>query len=190
LGRFDEALRESERARQLDPLSLIIATDRGAILYFSRQYDRAIEQFRSVMTIDPNYARTALCIHAYVEKGMYADALAELEKRRRVDGDNPWLSSEKPYIYGRSRRPVEARQALDKLQESYRQLKLDPSAMIWAYAGIGDKDQTLAWLEKAYAEHSNVLTALRVEPGYDFLRSDPRFQDLMRRVGLSSGTEK
>src|SRR6266849_3110287 len=79
-GRFDEALAESERARQLDPLSVIIARDHGTTLYFSRQYDRAIEQFRAVREMDPNFPRSGALIEAYVQKGQFADALAELGK--------------------------------------------------------------------------------------------------------------
>jgi TolB-like protein len=88
-GRFDEALAESERARQLDPLSLIIATDRGVILYYARQYDRAIEQLRAVLDMDPNFARGHIIMNAYVEKGMFEEALAEVRKYRSIDS-SPW----------------------------------------------------------------------------------------------------
>src|SRR3989442_245229 len=101
-GRFDEALRESERARQLDPLSLIIAADNGAILYYSRQYDRAIAQFRAVREMDPNFSRAGLIRWAYEQKGSFAEALADIEKGRRADGDAPWAWSELAYIYGKS----------------------------------------------------------------------------------------
>jgi tetratricopeptide (TPR) repeat protein len=188
LGRFDEALRESERARQLDPLSMIIAADNGVILYSSRQYDRAIEKFRSVEAMDPNFSRTGMVMDAYVEKGLFAEALAEVEQRRRVNGDAPWSWSVLAYIYGRSGQQVQARRALDKLQQLNRRQQIDPAAIAWGYIAVGDKEKALAWLEKAYAQHSNQLTALRVEPGYDSLRSDPRFQDLLRRVGLAGGT--
>jgi TolB-like protein/DNA-binding winged helix-turn-helix (wHTH) protein/Tfp pilus assembly protein PilF len=184
LGRFDDALRESERARQLDPLSLIIATDNGAILYFSRQYDRALEQFRAVLDMDPDYPRAAMQIHTYDQKGMFAEAMAEVERRKHGVGDSAWSWSEKAYIYGRSGKPAEARHALDKLQQFYQGHPIDASAMIWAWSGV-NKEQALAWLEKGYAQHSNALTTLKVEPAYDWLRDDPRFQDLMRRVGLA-----
>jgi len=187
LGRFDEAFRESERARQLDPLSLIIATDNGAILYFSRQYDRAIEQFRAVLAMEPSYPRGSIVVHAYEQKGMFAEAMAEVEKRRSGDPDNPWYAwsfAEKAYIYGHSGKPAEARRALDSLQQIYRRHPADAYGMVWAWSGV-DKEQTLAWLEKAYTQHSNAVTTLKVEPAFDWLRSDPRFQDLMRRVRLA-----
>ncbi len=184
-GRFDEALRESERARQLDPLSLIIAADNGAILYYSRQYDRAIEQFKAVRELDPNFSRAGLIRWAYDQKGMFKDALADTEFYRRVYGDQPWAWSSLAYVYGRSGQPVQAQHALAKLQELNRRRPMDPAVIAWAHVGMGNKDQALVWLEKAYAQHSNVMVTLKVEPAFDPLRSDPRFQDLMHRVGFA-----
>jgi hypothetical protein len=80
---------------------------------------------------------------------------------------------------------VRARHALAKLQELNRRRPLDPAIIAWAYLGMGNKDQALSWLEKAYAQHSNLMVTLKVEPAFDPLRSDPRFQNLMRRVGFS-----
>jgi len=182
-GRFDEAFAESERARQLDPLSLIIAADNGAILYYSRQYDRAIEKWNAVLAMDPAFSRAHLVRYAYVEKGRIADALAEVESYHPVD-DTPWRWSSLAYIYGRSGQRAQALRALRKLEQINRRQPMDSAAILWAHVGIGDKDQAFVWLEKAYREHSNTLITLKVEPGYDSLRSDPRFQDVMRRVGL------
>jgi DNA-binding winged helix-turn-helix (wHTH) protein/Flp pilus assembly protein TadD len=186
LGRFDEALSESERARQLDPLSLIIATDYGAILYFSRQYDRAIEQFRTVLRKDPNFGRAGgLLINAYVEKGMFAQALANAEIWRRLYGEGPWYWTDRAYIYGRAGQLERARRELEKLEKVSRHEQMDPTTMLWAHLGMGDKEEALADLETAYSGHFPILTTLKVEPGYDPLRSDPRFQDLLRRVHLA-----
>jgi TolB-like protein/DNA-binding winged helix-turn-helix (wHTH) protein/Tfp pilus assembly protein PilF len=184
-GRFDEALQESERARQLDPLSLIIAADNGAILFFSRQYDRAIDKWRSVLEMDPDFPRAHLIQHAFVEKGMFAEARADLEKERPKMAA-PWYWCNLAYIYGRSGQTAKARYALHELLQDSQHKPVDARIIAWAYAGLGDKDQALAWLEKAYAQHSNELTALKVDPGYDNLRSDPRFQTLLRRVGLAN----
>jgi DNA-binding winged helix-turn-helix (wHTH) protein/tetratricopeptide (TPR) repeat protein len=185
LGRFDEALRESERARQLDPLSPIIATDNGAILYNARQYDRSIEQFRAVLRKDPNFGRAGIVNLSYVEKGMFAEALADTEKWRRVYGEGPWYWSNRAYIYGRAGRQDRARRELEKLEQLDRRQQLDPVNMLWAHLGVGDKEEALADLEKAYSEHFTILTTLKVEPAFDPLRSDPRFADLLRRVGLA-----
>ena len=182
-GRFDEAFAESERARQLDPLSLIIAADNGAILYYSRQYDRAIEKWNAVLAMDPAFSRAHLVRNAYVEKGRFADAMADVEDYHPVD-DTPWRWSELAYIYGRSGHRVQALGALRKLEQINRRQPMDSAAILWAHIGMGDKDQAFVWLEKAYTEHSNTLMTLKVEPGYDSLRSDPRFADLLHRVGL------
>src|SRR5712692_5120159 len=186
LGRFDEALSESERARQLDPLSLIIATDNGAILYYSRQYDRAIEQLRLVLRKDPTFGRAAgIITSAYVEKGMFAQALSDAETLRRLYGEGPAYWMTLTYIYGRAGQLERARHQLEKLEKLSRHGQVDPVSMTWAHLGMGNKEEALADLEKAYSEHFSMLTTLKVEPGYDPLRSDPRFQDLLRRVGLA-----
>ncbi len=180
-GRFDEALAESERARRLDPLSLIIAVDRGEILIFARQYDRAIEQLRAAFEMEPNFPRADMLTYAYVQKGMFAEALADIEKWQRIE-DTPWALA---YVYGRSGQQVQARRALEKLEQLNRRREMDAAPMFVAYVGMGKKDEAFAWLQKGYVEHSPALTALRVDPLYDPQRSDPRFQDLMRRVGLA-----
>ena len=182
-GRFDEALRESERARQLDPLSLIIAVDNGAILYFSRHYDQAIQKFRAVKEMEPNFPRLHIVDFAYIEKGMYAEALADTKNWHEA-GSSPWFWSMLAATYGRAGQQPEAQRALDRLLELNRRQQIDPSALIWAYIGMGNKEQAFVWLEKAYSQHSS-LTSLKVDPIYDPLRSDPRFQDLLRRVGLA-----
>jgi TolB-like protein/DNA-binding winged helix-turn-helix (wHTH) protein/Tfp pilus assembly protein PilF len=183
-GRFDESLIESEYARQLDPLSLIIAADNGAILYYSRQYNRAIAKFNAVLAMDSNFPRAHMVRAAYVAKGRFEDALADIEKSRPVEGERShwgWLA----YVYGRAGRRTEAEHALARLLEINRHESLDPAIILWAYLGIGDNEQALAWLEKSYTQHSNSLTTLKVEPVYDRLRGDPRFQELTRRVGLA-----
>lgn len=185
LGRFDDALRESERARQIDPLSLIIAADRGATLYYARQYDGAIVQFRAVREMDPNFPRTGLIRFAYEQKGLSANALDEIEKWRRANGDQPWTWSELAYVYGRSGQQAQAEHALQKLLQWDQREPVDPAAIVWAYVGTGNNDQAFAYLEKAYLQHSSTLTTLKVEPRFDPLRSDPRYEDLLRRVGLS-----
>lgn len=185
-GRFNEALAESERARQLDPLSLIIAADHGAILYFSRQYDRAIEQFRSVYAMDPSFGRAAgLMVYAYVQEGRFAEALDEIE--RYNDPDPAWKWAMRAYVWGRWGRSEQARQALEKLEQDVRSGTRfgEMQARVTAYLGTDRRDEVISLLQKAYTDHSNLLTVLKVDPIYDPLRSDPRFQELLRQVGLA-----
>ena len=183
LGRFNQAFAEIARARQLDPLSLIMDADNGAIFYFSRQYDRSIEQFRAVLDMEPNFPRARMLVFPYVEKGMYADALAELDKWQQIQ-QTPWSLSIRAYVLGRSGQQVQARQKMSKLEQITTQ-PIDPLAFALAYVGINDKKRALFWLERAYAEHSSSLTALKVDPIYDSLRNDPRFQDLLGGIHLA-----
>ena len=184
-GRFEKAFAESDRARQLDPLSLIIATDHATILYFARQYDRAIEQFRAVLERDPTFPKASMVVGAYAQKGMFAEALAQIDDWRRVD-DGPWNWAAQVYVYGRMGRQTEARRALEKLEEFARQRPSDPMPMLaTAYIGLNEKGKALATLENALRERSNNMS-LKVDPVYDPIREDPRFQDLLRRAGLAN----
>jgi TolB-like protein/DNA-binding winged helix-turn-helix (wHTH) protein/Flp pilus assembly protein TadD len=185
-GRFDEALRESERARQLDPLSLIIATDNGAILYYSRQYERALEQFRAVLAMEPSFPRANMVIYPYVEKGMFAEALANTVAWHHSDDSPVW--EVQAYVYGRSGQQVQARRAMTKWERWNRGRQPRPdttAAPAMAYAAMGNHEEAFRCLEKARQEHSNALTSLKVEPAYDPLRSDRRFQELLRSMGLA-----
>lgn len=187
LGRFDEALRASERARELDPLSLIIAADNGMIFYYARQYDRAETKLNAVLEMDPNFSRAHSLSDVYIEDGQFAQALDDIEKCKPLFGMNRYWS-EMAFMLGRSGRTAEATHAIEELEELGRRQPVDPSGIAWAWAGLRDKDHTLLWLNKAYAQRSNAMTVLKVEPGYDFLRSDPRFQDLIHRVGLDASS--
>jgi len=183
-GRFEEAFPEIERARQLDPLSLIITADNGAFLYFSRQYDRAVEQFRAVLEMEPNFPRAQMLLYVYVQQGKLSEAVAAAEAWNRRD-PSPWSWAMLAYVYGRSGNQAKAKLALQQLQEQDLRRPQDPLALVVAYVGMGDKDKALGSLEKALGEHSSGLTALKVDPIYDPLRSEPRFQALLRRLGLA-----
>ncbi|MGH9866358.1 MAG: winged helix-turn-helix domain-containing tetratricopeptide repeat protein, partial [Candidatus Acidiferrales bacterium] len=140
-GRFDEAFAESERARRLDPLSLIIAADNGAILYFSRQYDRAIKQLRSVLDMEPNFPRAHILIYVYVQKGRFADALGDLNQWPQIK-NTPRQSAIEAYIYGRSGQKALAERALMRLKEEGRRdqhLYLTPM-LTMAYAGMNRRE--------------------------------------------------
>ena len=183
-GRFEEAIAESERARQLDPLSLIIAADHGAILYYARQYDAAIVKFRSVLQMEPQFPRAHLIQCVYVEKGMFPAALADLEYQRPTLLP-PFYLANLASIQGRWGHTTEARQALAQLLSLDRRRPVNARVIAEVYLAVGDKEQAIAWLEKAYMQHTDGLTALKVDPQYAPLRADRRFQDLLHRVGLA-----
>jgi len=183
-GRFDEAFAEMERARQLDPLSLIIQTDNGAILYFSRQYDRAVEQFQSVEKLEPGFPRVQILDFAYAQQGRYAEALADIDVWRRTN-ESDWVWAIRAYVYGRAGQTAEARRALEKLKTIDRRNPEDAFIFLPAYIGLSEKEQAFAALDKSLANHSPGLTALKVDPIFDPLRGDPRFKAVLRKLGLA-----
>lgn len=184
-GRFDDALAESERARQLDPLSLIITADNGAILYFAGQYDLAIQKFREVLDIEPGFPRAHIVIYAYVQSGQFDKALAEIEKWRRQEA-NPWTWALEAYVYGRWGREDQAERALSKMETLAKLQHMDLNQLLMvACAGMNRKDATLAYLQKEFARRSNIIPTLKVDHVFDGIRSDPRFQDMMKQAGLA-----
>ena len=183
-GRFQEAFAESQQARQLDPVSRIIAADYAWILYDSRQYDNAAKQCRSVLELDPNDDRAQnMIILAYLQLGRYDEA---------VDGVNlwaardrgPWPWAWKTAVYGRSGHAEEARRELVKVEQVSRSRADRTPTLLIAYSGTGQKEQVLDLLERAYSERSNAVVQIKVDPMYDPVRNDPRFKDLLRRLGL------
>ena len=153
-------------------------------MYFARQYDRAIEQFRAVLAMEPNFERAHMVVYPYVEKGMFPEALAETGKWRHGDGSPVW--EVQAYVYGRWGKQQQAERALAQ----WKQESSAPAggtgyslAALEAYVATGRKEEALALIEKSYREHSNLVTTLKVEPALDPLRGDPRFQELLRRIG-------
>jgi TolB-like protein/DNA-binding winged helix-turn-helix (wHTH) protein/Tfp pilus assembly protein PilF len=186
-GRFDEALASSERARQLDPLSLIIATDNGAILYFARQYDRAIAQLKNVLRAEPAFPRAnGLIVFAYTEKGMFDAALDQIRQFRLAD-DSTWTYGSEAYALARAGRPAEAQRALAKyLDVTAADASERPWMVATVQAALGDRDPALAGLQEALRIHSGQIAALAVDPVYDALRDDGRFRELLRQAHLGS----
>jgi len=184
-GRFDEALAESERARLLDPLSPIIAADHGAILYFARQYERAIQQFQLALAMDPRLGRAHLIIAVYAQQGKFDEALAQITEFNSVN-EGPWVWAWAAYVYGRSGRQAEAEQALQKMEESNRPRRYDPLMLCaTAHVGMGNTDEALSCLQRACEESPGTLASVKVDPIFDPLRDDPRFQEVLRCEGLA-----
>ena len=181
-GRFAEAETASARSRQLDPLSLIIAADHGAILYFSRQYDRAIAELRAVLDAQPGFPRAKMIVYAHAQAGQFAQGLAETA---RWPAHEAWTIAAQGYLYGRQGRVDAARAAARRIEGPSEGNAADTPVMLAVvYAGMNDADRAMASLQRAYREHSPSLMTLKVEPIFDPLRADPRFQELVRLVGL------
>jgi TolB-like protein/DNA-binding winged helix-turn-helix (wHTH) protein/Tfp pilus assembly protein PilF len=184
LGRFDEADQEMKQARALDPVSLIIATDCGAVLYLSQRYGEAYQELSKVLEMEPDFSEALMFRGAVLlRQRKYEQAIADFRNASRID-NRPWRLGVLGWALGVAGKRSEATAILRQLQAISRQTSTPPWSFAIIYIGLGQKDEALAWLDKAYAEHSSDLRALKVDPVYDPLRSDPRFQDLVRRVGL------
>jgi len=186
LGRHEEALAEINQAQQLDPLSLIINASRGWLLLTAGRDDLAIEQLRRTLEIDPHFAHAHFFLgYAYLRKGALAEAIAEFQRAITLSPNVPQYKSGLGHAYGRAGKSTEARKLLDELKEQSKRRYVSWCDFAAIYAGLGKKDRAFASLEKAYEQHDVVL--VRATSGwssFDPLRSDPRFQDLVRRLGL------
>jgi tetratricopeptide (TPR) repeat protein len=183
-GRLDEAVAEAKRAQEADPLSLIASTVAGRTFYFARRYDQAIELLRKTLEMDPNFVRAHWYLGmAYEQVGRHEEAVAECQKALSL-GSEPAAVAALGHAYAVSGKRAEAQKVLAELQDLSKRRYVDPYDIALIYMGLGDKSQTLEWLAKAYVDHSFHLTWIKVDPQLDSLRVEPRFQDLLRRVGL------
>jgi len=186
VGHTDEALAEYKRALDLDPLNLLLKFRMAWTLYAARRFDESIEQCMKMLEMDPGYPLAHWVLgQAYAGKGMYREALSELEKYAALTQRTPMALSSLGNVLARSGERSRALQVLAELKEISKQKYVYSATFARIYAGLGDKDQAFAWLEKAYEEHSTALYWIKVDPSWDPLRSDPRFNDLLRRMGLS-----
>lgn len=192
-GRFDESLAMYERAMELDPLSSPIRTDYALTFYYRRDYDRAIELLNKEKNIHPNYARTYLFLsYIYPEKGMYAEAVDAMETRFDLINQAGGVSSE--WYDRQKRRLAKMRASLPSgIRGFWEGSRIDdqnaPYYTAVAYAKLGDKEKAFEYLERAFDTHYTGMVWLKVTPELDDLRDDPRYADLLRRVGLEPKIE-
>jgi len=184
MGRHEEAIAEGKRALELDPLSVPISNSLGTRLLVARHYDQAIYQYRKTLEMDPNFflARRNLGL-SYISKGMLQEGILQLEKAVSLSAD-PITLAQLAHAYAVAGKRTQAEKLLAQLQAESKKSYVFPSTIALLYVGLGEKDRALAWLEKAYAERDPELGGLKVSPEFDPLRSDPRFQDLLRRMNF------
>ena len=184
MGRTSESIAEMNRAHDLDPLSISMNFSLGWRLYMAREYDQAIEQLRNTIDMDPAFVLPHLVLgQAYEQKKAYDQAIAELRRATELSLGSPPVLAALARTLAVSGRITEARNLLEQLQLSKRQY-VSPFYVAIVYAGLGENERALDWLEKAYADRSNAIVFLKVDPQLDTLRSYPRFHELQRKLRL------
>jgi TolB-like protein/DNA-binding winged helix-turn-helix (wHTH) protein/Tfp pilus assembly protein PilF len=185
LGRRQESIAEARRALELDPLSPLTNEELADAHMSAREYDAAIEQYQKTLDLYPNQAAPRDSLGwAYVYKRMYDRGMEEIRKSIALYGEDPSLSPEIAFIYGTTGRKDEARKILQRLLSASKTVPIAAHHFALVYIGIGDKEEAFTWLEKAFEQHSPMMAWLEVDPRFDSLRQEPKFQNLIRRVGL------
>src|ERR1700678_1035392 len=185
MGRHDEAIARMKKSQELDPLSLIISVAIGWTYYMARRYEDAVQQIRRTFELDPNYPVANWVLGLVLRKmGRFDEAIAEGEKGVRASGGSPLIRASLAQSFGAAGEANEAREILYALIILAKQKYVAPYFLAGIYVGLGDEERAMESLEKSYEEHSHWLLYLQLDPGMDGLRSNLRFQELLRRVGL------
>ena len=185
-GRFDDSSREINRAVELDSTSPSLNTAAGYRAYFAGDYNESIRLLQKALAAEPRFVPAHVHLgRAYEQKQMFGDAIAEFKQALQLsEGDSNELAA-LGHAYAASKQPAEARKIAESLKERSRQTYVEPIWIALVYAALGDKDAAFDWLHKAYEDRSVWLVYLKVDPMFQPLRADPRFQDLVERVGLN-----
>jgi tetratricopeptide (TPR) repeat protein len=175
MGRFDESIAEINRAHDSDPISLSINTELGSPYYYMRQYDVALERYTAAHEMDQSFPLAVYCLAlCHAQKSEYNEAIRLLGSGR--SGPTAAIG----YFYGMAGRSRDAREVLSSLLKE----NFPPVHIARVLAGLGETDSAIAWLEKAVDQRDERVVMLKVDPHFDSLRSDPRFHNLLGRLGL------
>ena len=185
LARYDEAIAEGQRAIDLDPLSLVINANQGHFFYYAGRYREARQQIQKALEINPNFW-IALLVEGKLDlvEGNFAKAAAAFARSRNTSGGNSEAISMTGYAWALAGESSQALGVIDELKNLSTQRHVPSNSMAVIYAALGDRDQAFAWLEKAFAERDVRLTYLKTDPKWDVLRADPRFAEMLKRLGL------
>jgi tetratricopeptide (TPR) repeat protein len=185
MGRHEPAIAKMKASQELDPLSLIISVAIGWAFYMARRFDEAIEQLEKTVELDPNYPVTywILCL-LHRKMGRYDLAIAEGKKGVTLSGGSILMRAALAQTLATAGRKKEAIQILDELTTLSKQKYVAPYFLAGIHIGLDETDRAMECLETCFKEHSHWLIYLHLDPGMDALRSSPRFQDLLRRIGL------
>jgi eukaryotic-like serine/threonine-protein kinase len=184
LGRIDEALREIKHEQELDPLSQVARANVGMIYYFARRYDSAMKPLNDVLKEDPKFDTAYWGLGLiYEQKGMPAEAVAQMEKAAALSPDPNTMAS-LAHAYGIAGQKEKAHKVLEDLQGQAKKENISGYQFAVIFVGLGEQEKALAELEKAFKERSTLLGYIRMDPRFDPIRSDARFIDIQRRIGL------
>jgi serine/threonine protein kinase/TolB-like protein/tetratricopeptide (TPR) repeat protein len=184
-GRFEESTARQKEALEINPFSPYLIANLGYLFYVQRRYDRALEQARKALAIDPNYVSAHDYLGAaYLRQGPIEEALGEIRKCRQLD-DVPWYLARLAAAQAVAGNQGEARTLLKELQELSKRRQVTPECYFLVYVGLGERDQAFAWLQRMVDVRSQYPLRLKVDPTFDGLRDDPRFADWLRRLKLA-----
>jgi TolB-like protein/DNA-binding winged helix-turn-helix (wHTH) protein/Tfp pilus assembly protein PilF len=186
-GRHDEAVAKVKYEEELDPLTIPVKRNVGHVLINARRYDEAIQQFKKVLELKPDApASLGGLANAYAFKGRYAEALATFQKAAQISGNIPTAKAALAWVHAWFGKGDEARKILAELEATSSRESLPQITMATTYSALGEKDKAFSWLDRAYENHRQGLAYINVMPEFDNLHSDPRFQNLLHRLGFPS----
>ena len=184
IGRYEEATAEFQRGIDVDPTNLIVNAEYGWTFYLRHRWDEAIAQYRKTLELEPNFILASVWMaQAFEQKQMYAEALAELERARKIDNWY-WIIAEIGCVDAFTGKRDEAQKIIAELNARAAHEYIDETLIVYIFLALGDKDQAFAWMEKGYQSRASNLPWLVMEPKFDPLRSDPRFGQFVRQIGL------
>jgi len=185
MGRFEESVAKFKRAQEIDQLSPIVTVEQGLPYYYSRQYKRAEEEFRQAQKPEPRFTPLVyMPAWLYEEEGKFEEVIALLQAAMAGYQPSPKMTASLARIYATSGRRSEARRLLKEALAHADSRRLAPYYVAQIYARLDEKDQAFAWLARACEERDEQIVMIKVDPKMDGLRSDPRFSDLLRSIGL------
>jgi eukaryotic-like serine/threonine-protein kinase len=185
-GRFQEGLSKVDKAAELDPLSVVIQWTLGYLNYYARDYDRALKACWRALELDPAFARVYIDIGlCYIQQSKSQEGIYEIQRGISILDSSHSLLATLAYAYGVLGEKQEAEKILQDLLEQSKRQYVSPYSFALIHIGLEDKDQAFEYLEKAFEQREDAMISLKVNPRFDSLRTDPRFQDLLKRLGLS-----
>ncbi len=187
MARFDEAIAEIRRAQDSDPLSLAVNANVGLVLYWAREYERAVEQLEKTLELDPNFGLAHMYLgFVLIQQGRYKQAIATIHRSMRHTGYMPLAISKLGFAYSLWGDRAKARKVLAEAEARFEKLGFPSTVLAEIHGGLGDREKFFECLSRAYEERSPLLPWLKIYPEYDVMRSDPRYDELLRRLGLAA----